>query len=115
MAASSVAASRFPCLEHNFVTVGPNHSKLGMHMSGDTSVSMKHVKFRKNFSHLNSEEGSHVCFVIHFTVTDIKRTELLLCGWEWEKNKSRQKQKNFSLLIIFQLLMLYNTICYILN
>ena len=26
-------ASRFPCLEHNFVTVGPNHSKLGMHVS----------------------------------------------------------------------------------
>ena len=41
---SAVAAtSGFPCPEHNFVTVGPNHSKLGMHVSGDTSVSMKHV------------------------------------------------------------------------
>ena len=37
------AASRIPCPQHYFVTVGPNHSKLGMHVSGDTSVSMKHV------------------------------------------------------------------------
>ena len=30
---SSLSASRFPCPEHNFVTVGPDHSKLGMHVS----------------------------------------------------------------------------------
>ena len=25
----------FPCPEHNFVTLGPNHSKLGMHVSSN--------------------------------------------------------------------------------
>ena len=30
---SSSATFRFPCLEHNFVTLGPNHFKLGMHVS----------------------------------------------------------------------------------
>ena len=30
---SAVAASGFPCPEHNFVTVGPNRSKLGVHVS----------------------------------------------------------------------------------
>ena len=40
---AAAAAAGFPCLEHHFVTVGPNHYKLGMHVSGDTSVSMKHV------------------------------------------------------------------------
>ena len=32
-ASSASSASGFPCPEHNFVTVGPNHSKLGMHVS----------------------------------------------------------------------------------
>ena len=31
------AASGFSCSEHNFVTVGPNHSKLGMHVSSNDS------------------------------------------------------------------------------
>ena len=30
---AAASASGFPCPEHNFVTVGPNHSKLGMHIS----------------------------------------------------------------------------------
>ena len=29
----AASASGFPCSEHNFVTVGPNQSKLGMHVS----------------------------------------------------------------------------------
>ena len=33
--ASASASSLFPCPECNFVIVGPNDSKLGMHVSGN--------------------------------------------------------------------------------
>jgi len=57
---SASALSRFPCPERNFVIIGPNDSKLGMHASGnDLSISCPEHNFLTIGSN-NSMHGMHV-------------------------------------------------------